>query len=173
MAMSPGSRPNGNRTPRAASPPTTTSTSPMTTMTRPSSGLTELPVEETGLRWDRCARRSGRRQAEVVPAAWSQLTAAGCPRQEADLHQVRFDDVFDRLDRLGDRRRHCREADRAATVVLGDRAEQLAIHRVEPALVDVQQGQRIRGERLGDGVIFAAANLRVVADALEQPVRDA
>ena len=57
-------------------------------------------------------------------------------------------------------------------MVLGDRAQELAVHGVEPALVDLEQGKGIGRTRLGDRVVIATADLGVVADALEQPVRD-
>ena len=50
-------------------------------------------------------------------------------------------------------------------VVLGDRAQQLAVHRVEATIVDLEQRQRVGGQRLGDGLLSPPAPGRSPARA--------
>src|SRR6185503_12386541 len=63
------------------------------------------------------------------------------------------------------------EADRPAVVVVDDRAEEAAVEPVEAARVHAFAVERAARDVLGDGPV--ALHLRVVADASEQPVRDA
>ena len=70
---------------------------------------------------------------------------------QALLQQVGLVDVLDRVVLLADRDRERREADRAAGELLADRAQDLAVEAVEPALVDLEQlERRVRGLRGDD-----------------------
>ena len=89
-------------------------------------------------------------------------------QEEAALEQVGLVDVLDRVRLLVDGHRERREPDRAAAELAADRAEDLAVQAVQALLVDLQQVQRGAG-RLGVDDA-AAADLRVVAHALEQAV---
>ena len=62
---------------------------------------------------------------------------------------IRYGSTTSSIVSIGSRdgRGHGGEADRAAAVVLGDGAQQLAVHRVQPAVVDLEQGERIGRER--------------------------
>src|SRR3990172_3435750 len=68
-------------------------------------------VEEA--RWRGGCRRVGRGQAEVLPGAHRKLPASGGAGKEAGLHQVRLDDILERLDRLTDGGGHGLESNRA------------------------------------------------------------
>ena len=75
------------------------------------------------------------------------LAAVRGALDEADLQQVRLDDVFERLEVFGQRRGDRVDADRAAAVTFGDRAQERAIEPVEPAFVDAFALQRLVGDR--------------------------
>ena len=57
--------------------------------------------------------------------------------------------------------------------MLGDRAEELAIHGVQSAVVDLEQSSASVGERPRHAFGSPAPDLGVVAHPLQQPVRDA
>ena len=61
--------------------------------------------------------------------------------------------------------------DRPAAELVDDRPQQLAIHFVEPVLVDLEQLQR--GVRDVEGDRARCAHLRVIANAPQQAVGDA
>src|SRR5436190_2097106 len=115
--------------------------------------------------------RLGRRQTEVPPRVRGGAPATWCALQEPALEEVRLVDVLDRVRLLLHGDRECGEADRAAAELAADRAEDLAVQAVQALVVDFQEVQRQAGGVDVDHA--AAADLRVVADALEQPVRDA
>ena len=71
--------------------------------------------------------------------------------EEAELEQVRLVDVLDRVGLLAERDRERREADRARRrSLLDDRAQQLAVGPLEPALVDLEQLERLARDVGGD-----------------------
>ena len=78
----------------------------------------------------------------MPPAGQAQHPAAAGAQDQALLDQIGLDHVFQRVARLGQRRRQRLDADRAAAVVLGDAAEIAAVHRVEAEHVDLQPRQR-------------------------------
>ena len=69
------------------------------------------------------------------------------PLDEAELEQVRLVDVLDRVRLLAERDRERRQADRPAVEALDDRAQQLAVDPLETRLVDVEQLERLAGDR--------------------------
>src|SRR5207248_3235418 len=91
--------------------------------------------------------------------------SAGRPLDQAPLEQVGLVDVLNRVLFLAHGHRKRREPDRAATELLADRPQDLAIETVEPLVVDLEQIQR-RG-RYGLRHDTALADLRVVTHPLE------
>src|SRR6516165_10704268 len=67
--------------------------------------------------------------------------------QEPALDQIRLDDVLDRIARLRQSGGERLDADRAATVINGDRREITPIHRIEPARVDFERPKSFGGAR--------------------------
>ena len=67
--------------------------------------------------------------------------------QESELEQVRLVDVLDRLRLLAERDRERREADRAAAELLDDARRSVAVEPLEPRLVDLEQRERLLGDR--------------------------
>src|SRR5450759_1485041 len=108
---------------------------------------------------------------QVRPRAVRRHPSLRGPVQEADPEQVRLVDVHDRLDLLGEDRPARRDADRPAPELHDDRGEQAPVRRVEPFGVDLQDPHRLVDR--GQGHAAVAVDLRVVPDALEQPVHDA
>src|SRR6266545_1095540 len=92
------------------------------------------------------------------------------PLDEAELQQEGLEDVLDRLGLLAERDRERGQPDRAPAELVHDRAEQLAVHALEPELVDLEQVQRLSSDRLGDAPLVA--HLRDVTDPAEDAVRD-
>src|SRR5258706_14117550 len=82
----------------------------------------------------RQARRH--RHVEVTVGDLGQHAAAWGALQEALLQQIRLDDLFEHIALVAERRRHRLDPDRAAAVMLGDRAQIAAVHRVEAPPVD-------------------------------------
>ena len=64
--------------------------------------------------------------------------------------RIRLDHVFQRVARLGQRRRQRLHADRPAGVVFGDAAQIAAVHRIQAEPVHLQPGQRGVGDRAID-----------------------
>ena len=85
--------------------------------------------------------------------------------------QERLVHVFDGLGRLAHRDRERPEPDRAARERAAQRVEDRAVDLVEAELVDLEQRERVRAVVERDPAV--GAHLGVVADALQQPVRDA
>src|SRR5439155_3244373 len=80
-------------------------------------------------------------------------------------------DVLDRVRLLAERDGERRQPNRAAAELADDRAEQLAVHVLEPLLVDREQRERLACDGRRDRAIVL--HLRDVADAFEDAVRDA
>src|SRR5262245_19793009 len=91
--------------------------------------------------------------------------------QETFLDQVRLDDVLEGSPLLADRGREAVDADRAAVELLDHGEQELAVHRVEAVRVDLEQVHRGLRDALVDRAV--ALDLRVVAHAAQQAVRDA
>src|SRR5436309_7751721 len=91
-------------------------------------------AEQSELR--RIARGLG--QAEMAEGVRGQQPAAWRALQIAALDQIWLDDVLDRVARLGQRRRHGFNADRAAAVIHRDGGEIAPVHRIEAGGVDFQ-----------------------------------
>src|SRR3954453_9605782 len=87
---------------------------------------------------------------------------------EALLEQVGLVDVLERVLLLRNHDRKRAEADGAAVELLADGRENPPVEPVEPLSVDFEQIQRGRGDPAVDRA--GVAHLRVVANALEQPV---
>src|SRR5215207_824660 len=79
-------------------------------------------------------------------------------------------DVFHGLGLLGHRDGERAEADRLTRERLAQRGEDRPVHLVEPALVDLEQGEGGAGRRCAHGAV--AAHFGVVAHALEETVGD-
>ena len=66
---------------------------------------------------------------------------------EAELQEIRLVDVLDRVRLLAERHGERGQADRAAVEALDDRAQELAVGPLEPVGVDLEQLERLRGDR--------------------------
>ena len=89
---------------------------------------------------------------------------------EAELQEVRLVHVLDRVGLLAERRGERRQADGAAVELLPDRAQELTVGPLEPGLVDLEQLERLGGDRGRDRSLVA--DLGDVADAPEDAVGD-
>lgn len=80
--------------------------------------------------------------------------AAGCAVEEADLEQVRLNDLFDRIfffvDRGGDRAK----ADGAAIKFFDDGFEQLCIHLIEAVAVDFHPVKSVASDMFGNTAVM-------------------
>ena len=91
--------------------------------------------------------------------------------QEAELEQIGLVDVLDRLGLLAERDGERREPDRAAAELhRRPRASSVAVEPLEPGLVDLEQLERLVGDRDRDHA--RVAHLGDVADAAQDAVRD-
>jgi hypothetical protein len=90
-----------------------------------------------------CPGRGGGRRRRRHAAARRAL-------QEALLDQVGFEHVLDGVARLADGGGEVVDADRAAAELVDHRRQQLAVHDVEAAVVDVEHQQRQIGDFLRD-----------------------
>src|SRR2546428_13840936 len=79
-----------------------------------------------------------RLHVEVLVGEVGRHPAAGGPRHEPDLDQVRLMHVLDRLGLLRQRYRYGVEPDRAALELLDERLQQPAVERLEADGVDVE-----------------------------------
>ena len=96
---------------------------------------------------------------------------AGRAVQKPNLDEERLVDFFNRVRFFGERCRQRAHPDRPTLIFLDDREQQLAVDFVEAVLVDLEHLKRGLGGRKVD---FArAADLRVVADASQQAIRNA
>src|SRR5438045_9110123 len=94
-----------------------------------------------------------------------QHAAARGALQEALLQQIGLDDLFEDVALIAERRRHRLDADRAAAVMLGDRAQIAAVQRIEAAMIDFEALQRLfRGRSLE---IRSTANPWSMADSVK------
>src|SRR5437763_1644913 len=91
--------------------------------------------------------------------------------EEADLNQVRLDDLFNGVLLLLQGGGHVREADGAALVLLNNHQEELSVHLVEAEGVNLHAIERIVGDLFGDAPVVL--DLRVVAHASQKSVGDA
>src|SRR5437867_11809503 len=124
--MSPGSRPiHGTRPASISTMPTTATTTPTMTRARPISDMASL--EEAPLP----AWRSGRLPLQVQVC----LARYPPPRRradhEADLQEIRLDELRERLGLVVDRRRDGLDADGAAPVMFDDGGEEPSVEPVE------------------------------------------
>ena len=90
--------------------------------------------------------------------------------QEPELQQIRLVDVLDRLGLLAERDGERREPDRAAAEPLDHAAQELAVEALEPDRVDLEQRQRLLGDRGRDDSLVT--HLGDVAHAAQDAVRD-
>ncbi len=106
-----------------------------------------------------------RREAEMPPSARIQAAAARCTGDEAELDEIRLDDLFDRVARLGQASRQSLDANRPAAIDFGDHGKVAAVHGVQPKPVDIKAGQR----RVSDFPIddLAAGDMREVPHAAQ------
>ena len=95
-----------------------------------SSSLTPI-LEQSG-----CSRPE--RNAEMLVGQTRHDAPAGRALQEADLQQIRFVHVLDRVDLFAEHGGDCVYPDRAAIKSLDDRAQQLSIDVIKALLVDIQ-----------------------------------
>ena len=84
------------------------------------------------------------------------------------LDQVGLDHVLDGARLLADAGRDVVQADRPAVEAVDHGLQQLAVHQVEALRIDVEHGQRLVRQRLGDAAV--ALDLRIVAHPPQQPV---
>jgi hypothetical protein len=98
------------------------------------------------------------------PTPWRAL-------DQPTAEQERFDGVLDRVGFLGHRGRQGRQSHRSPTEPVDQRLEDPAVEPVEPEPVDVEDGEGVPGHLEVD--VAVGLDLGVVADAPEQPVRDA
>src|SRR5687768_14629098 len=131
--MSPGRRPShGTRPASIRTPPTRATTSPITSSILPRSFITPSSLKECAL--PRRRARPGRRGLPQVSVRLARhAPAARLPGDEADLEQVRLDDLRQRLRLVVDGGGHRLDADRPAPVHVDDRLEEAAVELVEPA----------------------------------------
>ena len=94
--------------------------------------------------------------ADVLAPELRHDAAARRALQEAELEQVRLVDVLDRVRLLADRGGERREADRAAVELLDDRPQQRAVDALEPALVDLEQVERLARDLGRDRALMRA-----------------
>ena len=73
----------------------------------------------------------------MLPSAGIQHASARRPRDEAELDQIGFDHLFERVARLRKPRRQRLDAHRAALVDVGDHAEIAPVHRIQPERIDL------------------------------------
>src|SRR6266550_5722157 len=86
------------------------------------------------------------RQIEMPVGDLGQHAAARGALQEALLQQIGLDDLFEDVALIAERRRHRLDADSAAAVMLGDRAEVAAVHRIEAAMIDFERSEEHTSE---------------------------
>ena len=116
------------------------------------------------------ARLRRGRHTDVRASELRDHTPARGALEEAELEQVRLVDVLDRVGLLAERDGERGEADRATFELVRDRPEQLAVRALETLGVDLEQVERLCGDLARDRAVVA--NLRDVADAAQDPVRD-
>ena len=90
---------------------------------------------------------------------------------EAELNEEGFDDVLDRVARLGKACRQSLDADRSAAIEIGDHGQIAPVHGVEAEAVDLQPVEGAVGDAGVDGV--RARGVREVADPAQQASGDA
>src|SRR5690606_5381652 len=137
-----------------------------------------LPViKRAEARNSSCEETAGRRprlrgtQAEMPIGRLRRDPPARGALQEPGLDQIRLDDVLDRAPFLADGDGETLDADRPAVEALDDREQQLPVHRVETVRIDLEHVHR--GLRDGRIDLAVRLDLRVVAHAPDEPVRDA
>ena len=108
---------------------------------------------------------------EMLPAQGRDDATSRRALDEPELQEVRLVDVLDRVRLLAERDRERRQADRPAAEALRDRAQQLPVDALQPALVHLVQLQRLARDLDGDGALVP--DFGDVADAAEDAVRDA
>lgn len=91
--------------------------------------------------------------------------------QETELDQVRLVDIHDCVRLLARRRRHRLDADRAAIELINNCRQDTAVGVVQAEVVNIEHGEGAPGDLRRRNPI--GTYLRVVADALEETVRDA
>src|SRR6188508_1109689 len=82
----------------------------------------------------------------MLPAERRDDAAAWGPLEETELEQIRLVDVLDRVRLLAQRDRQRGQSHRAAVEALHDGTQELAIHGLEAALVDLQQLEGLAGD---------------------------
>src|SRR5262245_52941469 len=121
--MSPGRRPRpGTRPNTSSTTPSATATRPSTMRSRPRSitgGWTAASFKQACLTTGRAGRR---RLAEMHVGLGGDAAAARLARDEADLQQIRLDQLAQRLGIVVDGRGQGLDADRTAAVHLHDGA---------------------------------------------------
>ena len=88
--------------------------------------------------------------------------------QEAALDQEWLVDLLDGLHFLADGGGNGVQSHRPAAVFFDDGQKQLAVHLVEPKLIDLPHVERLAGDRGGDAAV--GPDLGVIADPPQQPV---
>ena len=109
-------------------------------------------------------------QAEVFVSRERGAAPARRAAQKADLHQVRLVNVLDGDGFFADGGRERFQPDRAAVVKFDQRGQQAPVVRVEAERVDFQLVKAELRRVAGDAAV--RNDLREIAHALEQPVRD-
>src|SRR5712692_9302382 len=143
--MSPGRRPSqGTRPTSIRTSPVRTMSTPSTTSSRPRSPI-RASLEQSHL----TRRARGRLLTEVRVRVARRAPARGGALDEADLQQVRLHHLGQRLAVVVDRGGNRLEADRSAGVVLDDGGEKAPIEPVEPARIDAFEVERRPRHRFG------------------------
>src|SRR5690606_21530376 len=112
-----------------------------------------------------------RRQAQVAVGLLGGDPAPGRPLQQPPLDQERLVDLLERRPVLADGGRERVEAHRPADELRDDGVEDRAVAAVEAGVVDAQRLEGLPGARERDALV--AGDLGVVADAPQEPLRDA
>src|SRR5207248_2485072 len=130
----------------------------------------ERPCREAAARSPQGRILSRCREAEIVVRARRRDASARGSVEKPDLNQEWFVHVFDGILLFADGSRDRVDPYGPARELVDDRPEQLAIDLVEAVLVHLEQLQTRVRDLLRN--FAGGADLRVIADAPQQPVRD-
>src|SRR5262245_12446835 len=101
----------------------------------------------------------------------SRDAAAGRALEKTDLEEIRFVNIFDGVNFLAQNGGDRIHANRPPAEAFDDGAEKLSIDVVEAVFIHIEKLQRIERDRRGN---FAVAfNVGIIANSLQQAVRDA
>src|SRR5262245_7179667 len=123
----------------------------------------------------RLSKQAGGRRSEgnakVLVGESGDDASSGCALKKADLEKIGLVHVLNGIDFFAQNGSDRVYANRTAIESLDDRAKQLAIDFVEALGIDIHQLQCVVRDFRRDASV--SLDLRVVANPLEQPVRDA